>query len=1201
MSFFKVVPCGRRLVVASFVVLGVVWGSIPVAGAGAQALAPKWDITAGERPTNLTPAAGKNEVQELVVNATGGEYALVDSQALPPHTEISKFPQYPNSYVVLEYNAPASVVQAGLAKIFGAGTVEVSGGPGGPGGLAPYVITFPYKSVPVLFAFGEDFEAFPNALQGEVNVSELATGEAPIPQELVVRAQNRGGANTNGETVITDTLPAGLKAIAVSSGLSSGSASCTVKPLLKCTFTEALGRVGELEMWISVVVLPSAATGEQNTATVSGGGASAMTVSHPIEVNGTTRFGIEEFSAFSDGTLGQDESEATQAGAHPYQMTTTIRFNTRTGGVHTSLPVGEVKELEVGLPAGVVVNPTATPTLCTEAQLLANANQNGTGCPDSSQVGVVHLIIGDGLSTFVQVYNMVPPTGEPAQLGFVVEGTATVHILPKIRTGSDSGISATVPGTPEVNLREASLTLWGEPSSATHDQQRGDCGFPTHLEASCPTERTHKALLTLPSSCAGPLTTTIRANSWEEPDHFVEDSFVTDSTEALKGCSRLGLTPSFTAAPDTSSADTPAGLTFDLTTPQEGLLAPNALAPPDLRTTTVTLPAGVAINPGQAAGLVACQAGEDAVGTENAPSCPDASKVGTVEITTPLLSNKFYGNVYVLQSNPPNLQLLVEASSEGVNVKLVGTVHLDPVTGQLTTTFRDTPQLPFTNLKLSFSGGAQAALTTPTKCGVFTTTGDFTPWSSPFAADTITEGSFAVDRGPGGSGCPSTPLPFSPGLTAGSTTDQAGGFTSFSLLLQSGDAQQRIEKLAFKAPPGLSGMLSAVPLCPEPQAAQGTCSSASQIGHAAVASGPGPYPLVIPQPGNPESPIYLTGSYKGAPFGLTIVTHVIAGPFDLGNVITRAKIEVDPHTAQITVTTDALPQIIDGVPTDLRLVNSVIDRPGFMFNPTNCNPSSFSGTAWGTPPPGVGGPGATASIGSHFQVGSCQSLKFAPGFKVSTSGKTSRSMGASLNAEVIYPPVPVGANQAAGEANIASVKVDLPKQLPSRLTTLQKACTAAQFEANPAGCPAASVIGHATAITQVLPVPLTGPAIFVSHGGEAFPSLIIVLQGYGVTVDLVASTFISKAGITSSTFKTLPDVPFKTFDLNLPEGKYSALAANGNLCKSKLAMPTAFVGQNGAVIHVSTKIAVTGCPKAKKAAKHHKRHGKGKKGKRKKA
>ena len=217
-------------------------------------------------------------------------------------------------------------------------------------------------------------------------------------------------------------------------------------------------------------------------------------------------------------------------------------------------------------------------------------------------------------------------------------------------------------------------------------------------------------------------------------------------------------------------------------------------------------------------------------------------------------------------------------------------------------------------------------------------------------------------------------------------------------------------------------MISQVPLCPEPQASKGECSEASKIGHAAVASGPGPYPLTIPQPGNPESQIYLTGPYKGAPFGLSILTHVIAGPFNLGNIVTRAKIEVDPNTAQITVTTDPFPQIVKGVPTDLRLIDSVIDRPGFMFNPTNCDPMSFSGTAWGTPPPGAGGPGASAPISSHFQVGSCRSLEFKPSFKVSTSGKTSRTAGASLSVKLAYPEAPQGS-----QANIAKVKVDLPK------------------------------------------------------------------------------------------------------------------------------------------------------------------------------
>jgi hypothetical protein len=689
----------------------------------------------------------------------------------------------------------------------------------------------------------------------------------------------------------------------------------------------------------------------------------------------------------------------------------------------------------------------------------------------------------------------------------------------------------------------------------------------------------------------------------------------------------LHFEPDFTLAPETAFADAPAGLTAEVSPQIGGLLEPEGTATAAVQNTKVVLPAGIAINPGQAAGLQACQPSQDGVGTEGPPSCPAASKVGTVAITTPLLSDKLEGNVYVLQSNPPHLQLLVAASADGVNLKLVGNVDLDPDTGQLTSTFSGTPQLPFTNFKLSFSGGAQAALATPTACGLYSSAADFTPWSSPFVEDVFPSSEFAIEAGPGGGSCPSSPLPFAPTLIAGSTTDQAGGFTNFSLLLQRGDGQQRIERLRFKAPPGLSGMISTVPLCQEPQASKGECSSASQIGHATVASGPGPYPLVVPEPGRPPAAIYLTGPYEGAPFGLSIVTHVLAGPFDLGTIVTRAKIVVDPHTAQITVTTDPLPQVIDGVPTDLRLVNSVIDRPGFMFNPTNCNPSSFAGTAWGTPPPGAGGPGATAPISSHFQVGSCRSLKFAPDFKVATSGKTSKANGASLDVKVVYPSPPPGENQdnqASSQANIQSVKVELPKLLPSRLTTLQKACTAAQFDANPAGCPAASIVGHAIVHTQLLPVPLEGPAYFVSNGGEAFPNLIMVLQGYGVTVDLVGDTFISKAGVTSSTFKSTPDVPFHSFELTLPQGPHSALTANGDLCAStkivtvhkrvarrvhgrtvhvvrsvkrrvreQLTMPTTIVGQNGARLEQGTKIAVSGCPKTKRS--HTQRNAKSKK------
>ena len=644
----------------------------------------------------------------------------------------------------------------------------------------------------------------------------------------------------------------------------------------------------------------------------------------------------------------------------------------------------------------------------------------------------------------------------------------------------------------------------------------------------------------------------------------------------LAGCAHPAFdaaNPQVTISPDTASADTPAGLTAEVKMNQEGLTNPEGIAPATLRDTKVTLPEGLAINPGQAAGLAACQTAESAIGTEGTPSCPLASKVGTVQIASPLLEDKLEGDVYVLQSNPPHLQLLVAASGDGVNLKLVGNAELDEATGRLVTTFNETPPLPFTDFKLTFSGGARAALATPARCGSYQTLSDLTPWTSPFEPDALESGVFQVSSGPGGAACAPT-LPFGPELVAGASTDQAGGFTQFSLQLTRADGQQRVSSLQFKTPPGLLGMIRKVPLCPEPQASQGECPAASQIGHTVVEAGPGPYPLVVPQPGQPPAPIYLTGGYKGAPYGLTVKVPLVVGPFVLQTQVVRAKIEVDRHTAQLTITTDPIPAIVDGIPTDLRAIDAEIDRPEFMFNPTNCAPMSFSGTATSTE-------SATAALASRFQVGSCQSLAFKPGFKVSTSGRTSKLNGASLDAKVTYPTPTPGANQASSQANIAYVKVSLPKQLPSRLTTLQKACLAAVFNANPTNCPAASVVGVVRANTPVLPVQLTGPVYFVSNGGEAFPNLVMVLQGYGVSVDLVGDTFISKAGVTSSTFNTVPDVPILSFELYLPEGRYSALGANGNLCKSRLVMPTMFKAQNGAVLKQNTKIAVTGCPKAK--------------------
>ena len=1090
------------------------------------------------------------------------------------------------------------------------------------------------------FSFVEPTTLAPGS-HGRIKVAFVNTGakqsQGPITVTDTlpagVTASKAGGVQPSGhfeplspheeETNVGSTLPgqaSGLRGARwVCTGNGSGERNVTGATTITCTsnpaFLEPLpsgagkgARVAE-EVDIVVNVENGVIPGTySNGIVMSGGGATtANTVSDPVSVgSGIPGFGVAAWEVWFSNADGTTD---TQAGSHPYTATFAINFNqvaigeNAKGETEGGIAGGFPKSVEAVLSPGFFGDPSAVPK-CTRAQL------DGQKCPAASQIGTDEIYNGTLVIYRQAVFNMVPPPGVPDEFAASIAGFHA-DFDAGVRSGNGYGIveHVTIPPVPIVGILGDVLTLWGVPAEANHNPERRTFNPPA-CEEGCPGDSIATPFLTLPTACNGPQVFAAREpstwNAEEDPDApFAEAVTHNDAGEpaGFTGCEHLTIEPSISAIPETGFADTPAGLNVEVKVPQENLLEPEGLVASTLKNTSVTLPEGLVINPGQAAGLQACGEAEANIHGEGPQRCPLASKVGTVHIRTPLLEgeleNELEGNVYVLQANPPELKLLIAASGDGIYLKLPATVHLNETTGQLTTTVDETPALPFTDFKLAFSGGAQAALATPVDCGTYTTNADFTPWTTPFGVDVPFTNSFPISAGPDGSGCVPSPLPFDPSLIAGATTDQAGGFTSFSLLLTRGDGQQRIERLQFKIPQGLDGMISQVPLCGEPQAARGECSEASKIGHAAVASGPGPYPLVIPQPGNPESQIYLTGPYDGAPFGLSIVTHVIAGPFNLGTVVTRARIEVDPLTAQITVTTDPFPQIVKGVPTDLRLIDSVIDRPGFMFNPTNCDPMSFSGTAWGTPPPGAGGSGASAPISSHFQVGSCRSLEFKPSFKVSTSGKTSRTQGASLSVRLAYPKAPQGS-----QANIAKVKVDLPKQLPSRLTTLQKACTEQAFAANPASCPSASIVGHAKAITPLLPVPLEGPAYFVSHGGAKFPELIIVLQGYGVTLDLHGETFINKEGVTSSTFATVPDSPVGTFELTLPQGKYSALAANGNLCKSKLIMPTAFTAQNGAVIHENTPIGVTGCPKheakkARKAKRADRRHRAGTQGKRK--
>jgi hypothetical protein len=893
-------------------------------------------------------------------------------------------------------------------------------------------------------------------------------------------------------------------------------------------------------------------------------------------------FGFPAEGGIVVSITNQNGTPDLQAGSHPYAYTSTLAVNTENREGNIAPAGGDVKDIEASLPPGFVGDPSATPQ-CSLEEFRANFEANLLGfkesCPEASQIGIIELNFG-GVKFYPEVYNLVPQRGYPAEFGFRVLGVPVV-IVPRVRTGSDYGITAMFEDIPDAfTFTEGKLTLWGVPTEAGHNSERGPCwGSSGYFDGSkaggeCPSSGVSKPFLSLPTSCAGPLHFSARVDSYEDPGVYSEAQ---TTTPALTGCEKLAFAPDVVAQPEPAQAASPSGLSVEIEVPQT-YNNPVGLAESNLKDTTVTLPAGVAVNPSAGDGLAGCSEEQFGLHDASEVACPEASKVGSVEITTPLLENPLRGGVYLAQqgdlpgngSNPFGsllaLYLTVRDPQSGVLVKLAGEVTPDPVTGQLVTTFLNNPQVPFSNLKLSFFAGPRAALVNPPLCGSYTTSTQMTPWSGEASA---TPGwTFQINSGPSGTPCTAA-QPFSPQLVSGTVSNQAGAFTPYSLTFFRSDGEQNLAQIQVSTPPGLLGSLTGVTLCEEPQAQQGTCGPDSLIGSVTVGVGAGSNPYYV------TGKAYLTGSYNGAPYGLSFVVPAIAGPLNLGTVVVRAAVNVNPSTAALTVTSEPLPQILQGVPLNIRAVNVTLNREHFIFNPTNCNPLAVSATL-------TSALGASVPVSTRFQATNCTSLAFTPKFTVTTSGKTSRAGGASLDARI---QVPAGGSQA----NFARVKVELPKALPSRLTTLQKACTAQVFQTNPAGCPAASLVGYAKATTPLLPVTLTGPAYFVSHGGEAFPSLIVVLQGYGVRVDLVGATFISKKGITSSTFASVPDVPVNTFELYLPEGPYSALAANGTLCKQKLSMGTELVAQDGAAIHRSTPIGVTGCTKlttkAKKASK----------------
>ncbi len=921
---------------------------------------------------------------------------------------------------------------------------------------------------------------------------------------------------------------------------------------------------------------------------VSGGGASNVgSTVDPTLISATPLgFGIDQFDAQVSADAAGDP--LTQAGGHPFDATTAITFNT----THDSsslggdlYPLGSPKDITVDLPPGFIGNPTVVDQ-CSADQLANGGLLPLSLCPPSSQVGTALVSLSNagigGILGPLPVFNLVPPPNAPARLGFNVSGTivtldATLH--PDGR--GNYQLSARVSDVSELRIQGTQLTLWGVPSDPVHDPERACPGVdvPANSGISCPSGTPRQAFLRNPTSCTAPgvgLPTTLSVDTWENPSappvtktvfsHLPPGFPAPESDwgpqQGTTGCDLLPFTPSFSGGPQVGSqAGAPAGFGFDLRLPQSN--DPDTLAEADLKKAVVTLPQGVRVSPSSADGLQGCSSSQIALGSEAAPTCPDGSKVGTATINTPLLAQPLSGSIYLASpfDNPFDslVAIYLVASGQGVTIKLPGQVQMDQSTGQITTTVDNNPQAPFTNVHLQFDGGPRAALALPDQCGTYTTNAVLTAWSGAVVPSNST---FTVGQDENGQGCPPH---FAPSLSAGTQSNTAGHSSSFVVHITRGDLDQELSTITVQTPSGVTGRIANVPLCAAAAAGAGTCPESSRIGDVITGAGAGTNPFFIT-----NGRAYLTGPYKGAPFGLSIVVPAVAGPFNLGNVVVRSAIFVDKHTADLRVATDPLPTILQGIPLDVRDVRVDIDRSGFFLNATSCAAKQITANFQSTA-------GWKTSASTRYQASDCASLGFKPRMvlTVGSKGHTANGKTTPFSTTLTMP--------SSNQSNLRWVRVTLPSTLNARLTVINRACTRAQFESNIRLCAHAKA-GTATAVTPLLRSALHGGVYFVKNG-HPLPDLFVALRGQ-VAFDLIGRITIPGGKRLATTFQAAPDVPVRSFTLKLSGSASSASVGTlANLCTAKARKAKAaidYIAQNGRVLQVSEAPRVSGCPKPKR-------------------
>jgi hypothetical protein len=884
-------------------------------------------------------------------------------------------------------------------------------------------------------------------------------------------------------------------------------------------------------------------------------------------------FGLKslDFSVDSAPSLGAEPGAVgppeVQAAARPYQVTVTFSFNQTADSEGSTQPDEDPKDIQIGLPSGFIgslVDIPQCPRVSLESSSLFEQK-----CPADAQVGTLAfdtMLAGVPIKITVPIFNLEHPPGVVGELGAFAN--MPVFIGVGVRTGGDYGVTVSMRNLPQVApVFAESLSLWGVPADERHDSLRGEClGFEGVSGGDCPSDASRKPFLTLPGACGKPLQVSIRMDSWQQPGEFVERTAVREDLEGkalgLSGCGRLAFDPAIETKLASPTADTGSAIAAHLHIPQNE--NPDELAGADVRRAVVTLPPGVSINPAAAGWLGSCRPEEAALDSSARPSCPPSSGIGSVEIVSPLLEGPLQGQIYLAApgDNPFKsvFAVYLAAERDGVLVKLAGRIDADPDTGQLTLVFDDMPELSFSDLVLNFDGGPRSPLATPPRCGTFTTTTRLTPYSTSSAA--TPSSSFAVDRGCGGG--------FSPSFQGGAASTLAGAGTALTLRLSRADGEETFRSFSVAFPPGLAPLLGGVALCAEAQAAAGSCDPASRIGSIAIAAGAGPNPFYF------VGSVFLTGPYGGAPFGLSMTIPGVAGPFDLGVVVVRARVFVDPGDAHLTIVTDSLPRILQGIPLRVRDVHLVVDRPGLFVTPTNCDSRWVSGVA-------LSEAGSTASLSSPAPLTGCSELPFSPRIYASTNARVTRTGGAALKLVIRNPP--------GEQANIHAISIEFPRRLSPRLSAIQAACAEGAFASEPASCPPASVVGEATVSTPVLGTPLRGPAYLVSRGRDALPQLVLVLRAQGVVLRVPGSLRISDAGSIAATFGSIPDTPISRFALRLPRGPHSVLGAGflsgirGSFCERKLTMHAQILAQNGLRVRRSLRVSATGCARKQSSPK----------------